>query len=147
MPRSHAPGATGSDYLLDTNVLIELARDSARGRSINNTRDLSRHPWRCAISIVTVGELYSFALQREWGDRRRKEFTNLLRQLVWIDIHHDDVLDRYAAIDHASRRAGRAMGKNDVWIAATAAASGMILLTGDRDFDHLAPEQLSVEIV
>lgn len=34
-------------------------------------------------------------------------------------------------------KSGRAMGKNDRWIAATAAATGATLLTTDRDFDHL----------
>jgi len=31
----------------------------------------------------------------------------------------------------------RNMGKNDLWIAATAHVSNAILLTTDRDFDHL----------
>lgn len=35
------------------------------------------------------------------------------------------------------------MGKNDLWIAATAAAMGATLLTTDRDFDRLAPRFLS----
>ena len=30
------------------------------------------------------------------------------------------------------------MGKNDLWIAATAHASGAILLSTDGDFEHLA---------
>ncbi len=29
------------------------------------------------------------------------------------------------------------MGKNDLWIAATANATGALLLTTDKDFDHL----------
>jgi tRNA(fMet)-specific endonuclease VapC len=29
------------------------------------------------------------------------------------------------------------MGKNDVWIAATAKATDVVLLTTDKDFDHL----------
>ncbi len=31
------------------------------------------------------------------------------------------------------------MGKNDLWIAATANATGATLLTTDSDFDHLSP--------
>ena len=34
---------------------------------------------------------------------------------------------------------GVPMGKNDVWIAATAHVTGARLLTTDRDFDHLDP--------
>ncbi|MGL4512267.1 MAG: PIN domain-containing protein [Lacipirellulaceae bacterium] len=43
----------------------------------------------------------------------------------------------YATIDVFSRSVGRRMGKNDAWIAATAAATNSILLTTDADFDHL----------
>ena len=32
---------------------------------------------------------------------------------------------------------GRRVGDNDVWIAATAAAAGTVLLTADRDFDAM----------
>jgi len=31
----------------------------------------------------------------------------------------------------------RNMGKNDLWIAATASAFDMVLITTDRDFEHL----------
>ncbi len=40
------------------------------------------------------------------------------------------------------------MGKrNDLWIAACAAAAGAVLLTADRDFEHLLPKYLLGEIV
>lgn len=45
-------------------------------------------------------------------------------------------------MDHYSEKEARPaiqMGKNDVWIAATAAATGAWLVTADGDFDHLAP--------
>ena len=35
------------------------------------------------------------------------------------------------------------MGKNDVWIAATAKVSGTTLLTTDGDFNHLCPAHLT----
>jgi tRNA(fMet)-specific endonuclease VapC len=47
------------------------------------------------------------------------------------------VLDRYAQIDAHLKKSGRTLGKNDVWIAATAAATGALLLTNDKDFDPL----------
>jgi len=34
------------------------------------------------------------------------------------------------------------MGKNDLWIAATAHVTGATLLTTDKDFDHLDPQFL-----
>ena len=37
------------------------------------------------------------------------------------------------------------MGKNDLWIAATAAVEGATLLTADNDFDLLSGTFLTVE--
>ena len=39
------------------------------------------------------------------------------------------------------------MGKNDLWIAATAHASGAVLVTTDKDFDHLHGIWLNREFV
>jgi tRNA(fMet)-specific endonuclease VapC len=39
------------------------------------------------------------------------------------------------------------MGKNDLWIAATAKVLGGVLLTTDGDFDHLNPSALRVECI
>jgi predicted nuclease of predicted toxin-antitoxin system len=59
--------------------------------------------------------------------------------LEWIDIHEREILYAYAEIDHWSRTKGIRMGKNDLWIAATAKAASMTILTTDKDFDHLHP--------
>ena len=52
-------------------------------------------------------------------------------------IETEDVLQAYTLIDTFSERIGRSMGKNDLWIAATAHVTGGTLLTTDKDFDHL----------
>ena len=39
------------------------------------------------------------------------------------------------------------MGKNDVWIAATAMATSTSLLTSDKDFEHLDGEFFDVIII
>ena len=40
---------------------------------------------------------------------------------------------------------GVKMGKNDLWIAATAVVIDGVLLTTDADFNHLSPTSLQVE--
>jgi len=35
------------------------------------------------------------------------------------------------------------MGENDIWIAATAKVTGAVLLTTDKDFDHLHGKYLT----
>lgn len=39
------------------------------------------------------------------------------------------------------------MGKNDLWIAATASAFGITLVTTDKDFDHLNGVFLEVKYI
>ena len=74
----------------------------------------------------------------------------MLREFPDLPIKDPDILRAYALIDAwscgrsvtAPRNAlppkpARRMGKNDLWIAATAHASGATLLSTDRDFQQL----------
>ena len=135
------PNTTG--YLLDTNIVVQLIRANKLGRHIDKTYDLRSTLNRCMICVVTVGELNSLARKFGWGGKKAELLHKLLDELVWLDINHPRILDAYGEIDHASELAGQAMGKNDVWIAATAKATGTILLTTDKDFDHLDPNQIN----
>lgn len=71
---------------------------------------------------------------------------NGLDDFALIPIRSKDIIERYAEIDAYSQgkltgkplnMTSRNMGKNDLWIAATASITGAILLTTDPDFDHL----------
>lgn len=124
-------------YLLDTNVLVALIRAKALGEAIDRRFGLRSSLNRSMICVVTAGEMLSLARQFSWGQAKRDELQALLDEVVWIDINHPDILDAYGEIDHASRSLGRKMGKNDVWIAATAKVAKTTLLTTDLDFDHL----------
>src|SRR6266852_1303292 len=115
-------------YLLDTNILVHLIRGKAVGLAIEAHFGLRGALNRCVISVVTVGEMYALARKWNWGARKQADLQKLLGQLVWVDINHPDILTAYGEIDDLSNRAGRPMGKNDVWIAATAKVSGATLL-------------------
>jgi predicted nucleic acid-binding protein len=65
-----------------------------------------------------------------------------------VDVNIDPLIMRYAEIDAYSQGklidkplpkglSARNMGKNDLWIAATASTLNIPLLTTDNDFDHL----------
>ena len=129
--------ASSVGYLLDTNVLVALIRADPLGEAIDRRFALRSSLNRSMICLVTVGEMLSLARQFGWGQAKRDELQALLDEVVWIDINHPDILDAYGEIDHASRAQGRRMGKNDVWIAATARVAKTTLLTTDLDFDHL----------
>jgi len=89
------------------------------------------------ICVVTVGEMLALARKFGWGTTKLDKLRRMLDQLVWIDISNPQLLDAYAEIDQFSETKGRKMGKNDIWIAATAQVTGIPLLTTDPDFDHL----------
>ncbi len=119
--------------LLDTNVIIHHIRRS------------KFCPPDSFISIVTVGELKAFAMRNKWGHEKQLLLKNFLQVLQIIDIG-DKITDIYAEIDAFSQglhpqkllnSSSRNMGKNDLWIAATAYYFSITLQTTDNDFDHL----------
>ena len=124
-------------YLLDTNILIELIRGNPLGQHIDAHFGLRAALNRSMICVVTVGEMHSLVRQFAWGQAKIDALEEMLAELVWLDINNPQVLHAYGEIDHASIAAGRKMGKNDVWIAATARVTRATLLTTDPDFDHL----------
>lgn len=74
----------------------------------------------------------------------KKRANGICPLLFLEDCHqHRDVFDAYAAIDALSESIGISMGKNDVWIAAGVNTLQALLLTTDKDFDHLHPNYIS----
>lgn len=123
--------------LLDTSILIHLLRGSALGVQVADAHSLKKRTERPLLSIVSVGEALAFARKRAWGESKTSKLRELIEQLVVVDINSSPVLERYAALDAFCEGAGKAVGKNDLWIAATAAATGALLLTTDKDFDPM----------
>jgi tRNA(fMet)-specific endonuclease VapC len=132
--------------LVDTNIIIHLIRNDQTGEAIDRKFNLSSQLSQVAISIVTVGELYSFALQREWGKNKIVTLEKMLSLMLIIEINSPEIISKYAEIDSYSQNrlkdkpmptSARKMGKNDVWIAASAAVLNVPLLTTDADFSHL----------
>ncbi len=77
----------------------------------------------------------------------------LILRLVVLDINVPEIIDRYVEIDcyskgkHLTRTSNFSaikMGKNDLWIAATALVYECKLLTMDLDFGHLRDEFVDV---
>ena len=100
-----------------------------------------------------MAEIKALAMCRNWGAQRLAILERLLAKFVLVDIMAEKVIDRYVQIDaysqgkhpkHKSGFSARNMGKNDLWIAATASVTESTLLTTDKDFDHLSPGWLSL---
>jgi tRNA(fMet)-specific endonuclease VapC len=130
------------NLLFDTNILIHLAKDY----SLKLLQRVNPNNDKVFISVATVAELKSIALQNSWGEKKMRLVDVLLDEMLVIEIN-ENLIDTYAEIDAYSqgknpsfndyKHTARNMGKNDLWIASTAALLGLMLVTTDTDFNHL----------
>ncbi len=112
--------------LADTSLFIAV--EAARPLAAELPRSL-------AVSVVTVGELRLGVLTAE-GAQRVGRLDTLTRALLLEPLPVDDaVAAAWAGLRLALRDAGVRMPLNDSWIAATALAHGLPVVTRDSDFD------------
>ncbi|MDD3876663.1 MAG: type II toxin-antitoxin system VapC family toxin [Bacteroidales bacterium] len=132
------------NYVLDTNILIHILTGSVIGLKAKQKMQESTSYY--IISIVTKAEMLSIAKQNKWGEKKTSILNKLLDEFLIIPIDNDQLIETYAEIDTYSQNklegkplgmSSRNMGKNDLWIAATSHLVNAILLTTDKDFDHL----------
>lgn len=116
--------------LLDTSVFI--TRES-RGLDIRSL------PSEVAVSIVSYAELRAGVLAASEVSVRSRRLTTL--QAV-SDLHplpiDTAVADHWARLRLRLAQTGRRVSVNDTWIAATALAHDVPVVTQDADFDPLA---------
>ena len=144
MPKSRQPIRPQQiQYLLDTNILLAYVRWKELAQYIEETYRLGKAIPTPIISVVSEAEIRVLAEQNGWGpSQRQKMQENLLDYLTIVPIPYKDIVPAYVEIDHYSRGAGRKMGKNDLWIAATARVEKATILTTDKDFDHLPQDMV-----
>jgi tRNA(fMet)-specific endonuclease VapC len=132
------------NLLFDTNILILYIRKDPQWQTIFH-KFAVENTLNC-LSVVSLGELYALALRNNWGEKRLSQIELIKKNFTIIDINIDPIIQRYADIDAFSQGkhpsvfqsgSARTMGKNDLWIAATASVYDLILLTSDSDFNHL----------
>jgi predicted nucleic acid-binding protein len=113
--------------LLDTSVFI--ARESGR------PLDAAALPDQVAVSVITVAELRAGVLAATSLDVRDRRLATLTAALSLDPLPIDDgVAQRWARLRVALRDGGLRMGINDSWIAATAMAHGVPVVTQDDDY-------------
>ena len=125
--------------VLDTNILVHYVRDDATWEVVRTDYQLLVVEPTPVLSIVSAGELRSLARQWRWGQVKLDRMEFALGYFPVLPIESPDLVNIYAEIDSHCQDRGRIMGKNDLWIAATAVFSDARLLTTDCDFDELDP--------
>jgi len=145
------------NFIVDTNILIAyLKADKSLFRKVSEENKLDAEDAFIMISSISKGEILSIAMQNNWGERKTDILNKLLNQLVVIDVAgaNDLLMNAYAEIDayclqrHPTRKlpgSAKPMGKNDMWIAATAFATNATLLTTDGKFMHIDKEFIDIK--
>jgi len=130
--------------LLDTNVVIHLARDDENGKKIERQFGLTARPERPLISSISVGELLAMAYRRRWSDDKVAKLRTLVADLVQVSAGLGEVVENYARLQCEKLENGHPGEQNDLWIAATAKAAGAVLITFDKDFQWLDGKHITV---
>ena len=144
------------NYLLDTNILLIYLRSKEKAEEIESQYQLFSAENTPIISIVSIGEILSIAKRNNWGQKKLDLLENIVNSLLTIDISNEQILEKYAQIDAYSQgklpetplnTSARNMGKNDLWIAATASVANATLITTDKDFSHLHQVFLKIALL
>jgi predicted nucleic acid-binding protein len=100
-------------------------------------------PDELAVSVITVGELRAGVLAAQDVAARDRRLTTLAEVLRLEPLPIDrSVADAWALLRLALRDAGLRMPVNDSWIAATAMAHEVPLVTQDEDHVEVAGLQV-----
>jgi tRNA(fMet)-specific endonuclease VapC len=116
-------------YLLDTNICIYI-RQKRPEQVLRRFRKL--RPGEAALSVITYGELLYGAAkstQRAAARERLHELGHLLPALPLPE----SAAEAYGSIRAALESKGEMIENNDLWIAAHALATGLILVTNNED--------------
>lgn len=122
--------------LADTSYFV--AREAGR------PTDENRIPGELAISAITIGELHAGVLAADEAPVRAQRLSTLIAAQEFSALPVDaDVAEAWARLRIALRDSGQRMDVNDSWIAATAIAHGVPVVTQDVGFVPL----LGLEII
>lgn len=125
------------DYVVcDTSVVSSLRRADGRCDAMSMLTSAVK-----MVSVVTVGELRSGALQAGWGERKRHELDAVISAYVRIGVD-DETADVWATLMAECVRQGRNVGANDLWIASSAVRLGCPVAALDEDFARIPGIQL-----
>lgn len=137
-------------FLLDTGMMLGFVRGASWAARVRAEYGFGDPETMIVTSVICQGELLALSEKRGWGEENRTKLAETLNSVPTLDINKQPILKAYALIDAWTHgkpvaspwnapppKPARPMGKNDLWIAATAHASDAILLTTDTDFDHL----------
>jgi len=120
--------------LVDTDVVSYAFKKDSRARSFR-PHLVGR---QMLVSFMTLAELQLWTLHRNWGESTRQRLWRFMQQIEVI--YADAALCHlWAEVCRKAERAGRSIDGSDAWIAATALALDVPLVTNNvKDFAGVA---------
>jgi predicted nucleic acid-binding protein len=127
--------------VVDTDVVSYLYKRDTRAELYR--AHLNDPPF--IISFMSLAELRRWTLERNWGERRKRELEEYLSR--YFVIHSEDQMcDRWAEAVYTARLSGHPIAASDAWIAATALFLDVPLVThNDRHYSGVAGLQVISE--
>ena len=125
--------------LIDTDVLSYVAWQKPPGEAFEPLL-VGKLPF---VSFVTVGEMYFGAAKANWGERRISKMEAILRRYTVIP-GTSDIAKRYGDVRRAF---DEQVGRNDMWIAATALAHELPIVTNNLTHFEPMSERLGFSLV
>lgn len=119
-----------SEGLADTSIFI--------GRESGRDLEASALPDRIGVSVITIGELRAGVLAARDVSTRDRRLDTLTAAMTLEPLPIDTrVAEEWAYLRVLLRDEGLRMPVNDSWIAATAMAHGVPIVTQDADYVDL----------
>jgi predicted nucleic acid-binding protein len=119
--------------VIDTNVVSYIFKRDTRG-------DLYKPHIEGKLMMIaaqTFAELELMPLNNNWGSSHRRELHRYVKKFVFVEVNEEISL-LWAKVQAHAKRIGRPISVGDSWIAATALAYDVPLVTHDlNDFKNV----------
>ncbi|MEH2453400.1 type II toxin-antitoxin system VapC family toxin [Nostoc sp.] len=127
-------------YLLDTNIVSYILRRNATVS--RKLRDANRSGQEVFISCITYYEVKRGLLYAN-ATRQIADFNHFYRKYEVLFLDDIEIIEKACEIHVDLKRRGQTIQEQDIFIAATAIARGLILISNDSDL--LRVKGLSLE--
>lgn len=132
-----------NDFLItDTNIVSYIFKKDTRG-------DWYKPYLEGKIAVIaaqTLAELELLPLQNNWSVKRHNELRENLKNYTFIEANEEICL-KWAEIRYAAKISGKPVSIADAWVAATALAYSIPLVTHNyKDFKDISNLQIISEV-
>lgn len=120
--------------LLDTDVFSYLLKDGDTRAALYQRHVRGK---TIALSFITVGELYTWSVRKNWGAKRVVDLEQRLRAAVIVP-YDLELCKKFGQLKAELLASGIAVPTNDLWVAVCAVRHSLPLITHNyKDFRRI----------